>query len=50
VLPTQHGYATANEGLAYGTYVTARAGFESTTLRTKGNDESINEPPRPNNC
>ena len=38
--------ATASEGLAQGPYVAARAGFEPTTLRTKG-DESANEPPRP---
>jgi len=28
--------ATASEGLAQGLYVAARAGFEPTTLRTKG--------------
>src|SRR6218665_359645 len=38
--------ATANEGLAQGPYVVARAGFEPTTLLTKG-VESTNEPPRP---
>ena len=38
--------ATANEGLAQGPYVAARAGFEPATLRSKG-DESTNEPPRP---
>jgi len=37
--------ATVSEGLAQGHYVTARAGFETATLRTKG-DESTNEPPR----
>ena len=37
---------TASKGLAQGPYVAARAGFEPTTLRTKGN-ESTNEPPRP---
>ena len=39
-------WATASEGLAQGTYVAARAGFQPATLRTKG-DESTNEPPRP---
>ena len=38
--------ATASERLAQGPYVAARAGFEPTTLRTKG-DESTNEPPGP---
>ena len=38
--------ATASEGLAQGPYEAAIAGFEPTTLRTKG-DESTNEPPRP---
>ena len=38
--------ATASEGLAQGPYVAASAGFEPTTLRTKG-DESTNQPPRP---
>ena len=33
--------ATASEGLAQGPYVAARAGFEPTTLQTKG-DESTN--------
>ena len=57
-LPTQHGYcagvsreapqATASEVLAQGPYVTARAGFEPATLRTKG-FKSTNEPPRPQN-
>src|SRR6218665_1441295 len=48
----QHGYcvgvsrATASEGLAQGPYPAARAGFEPTTLRTKG-DKSTNKPPRP---
>src|SRR6218665_1331470 len=37
--------ATASEGLAQGPYVAARAGFEPTTLRTKG-VESTNEPLR----
>jgi len=35
--------ATGSEGLAQGPYMAARAGFERTTLRTKG-DESTNEP------
>ena len=38
--------AIASEGLAQGPYMVARAGFEPTTLRTKGN-ESTNEPPYP---
>ena len=38
--------ATVSEGLAQGSYVAARAGFESTTLQTKG-VESTNEPPCP---
>ena len=38
--------ATASEGPAQGPYMEARAGFEPTTVRTKG-DESTNEPPRP---
>ena len=37
--------AAASEGLAQSPYVSARAGFEHTTLRTKG-EESTNEPPR----
>jgi len=37
--------ATASEGLAQGPYVAARAGFEPTILRTKG-DESTNEQPK----
>ena len=55
-LPIQHGYcdefhaeapqATASEGLAKGPYVAARAGFEPTTLRSKGVD-STNAPLRP---
>ena len=50
-LLTQNGYAKApqaiaSEGLAQGPYVAARSGFESMTLRTKG-DEYTNEPPRP---
>jgi len=55
-LPTQRGYCigvsyqstTGNwsEGLAQGPYVAARARFEPTALRTKG-DESTNEPARP---
>ena len=40
--------ATASERLAQGPYVAARAGFEPTTLRTKGG-ESTNEPPCPIN-
>ena len=36
----------ASEGLAQRPYMAARAGFEPTTLQTKG-DESTNEPPRP---
>src|SRR6218665_2370937 len=36
--------STASEGLAQGPYVTARAGFEPRTLRTKF-VESTNEPP-----
>src|SRR6218665_2305038 len=36
--------STASEGLAQGPYVTARAGFEPGTLRTKF-VESTNEPP-----
>ena len=36
--------AIASEGLAQGPYMAARAGFKTTTLRTKG-DESTNEPP-----
>ena len=43
---TEASHLTVSEGLAQGTYVAARVGFEPTTLRTKG-DESINEPPRP---
>ena len=35
--------AIASEGLAQGSYMTAKAGFEPATLRTKGN-ESTNEP------
>jgi len=38
--------ATASEGLAQGPYVTARAGFEPTTLRSTG-VHCTNEPPRP---
>ena len=38
--------ATASEGLAQGPYVAARAGFELTTLRMKG-DKSTNEPSCP---
>ena len=38
--------ATVSEGLAQGPYVAARAGFEHTTLRTKG-AESANVPPHP---
>src|SRR6218665_1032480 len=40
--------ATVIEGLAQGLYVAARAGFEPTTLLTKG-DESTIEPPHPTN-
>ena len=36
--------ATESEGLAQGPCVAARAGFESVTLQTKG-DELTNEPP-----
>jgi len=40
--------ATVSEGLAQGPYVPARAGFEPSTLRSKGFDSSIfNPPPRP---
>ena len=38
--------ATASEGLAQGSYVAARAGFEPTTLQLKGID-STNAPPYP---
>ena len=38
--------ATLSEGLAQGAYVVAKAGFETSTLRTKG-VESTNEPPHP---
>src|SRR6218665_3951363 len=38
--------ATASEGLAQGPYVETRAGFEPTTIRSKGID-STNSPPRP---
>ena len=38
--------ATASEGLSQGHYEAARAGFEPTTLRTKG-VESTNAPPHP---
>ena len=37
--------ATASEGLAQGSYVAARVGFEPVTLRMKG-VESTNAPPR----
>jgi len=37
--------ATASEGLAQGPCMAARAGFEDTTLRTKG-DKSTNVPRR----
>ena len=37
-------HATVSEGLAQSAYVAARAGFEPTTLRSKG-IESTNEPP-----
>src|SRR6218665_505910 len=39
---------TISEGLAQGPYVAAKAGFEHTTLRSKGID-STNAPPRPTN-
>ena len=51
----QHGYcvrvshSTASEVLAQGPYVTAKEGFELTTLQMKGY-ESTNEPPRPVIC
>ena len=38
--------ATASDGLARGPYVAARAGFEPTTLRSKGSD-STNASPHP---
>ena len=38
--------ATASEGLAHGSYVAARAGFEAAILRTK-DAESASMPPRP---
>ena len=38
--------APASEGLAQGPYMAARAGFDPTTLRSKGID-STNTPPRP---
>ena len=38
--------ATMSEGLAQGSYVVARVGFEPATLQTKGNELTI-EPPRP---
>ena len=41
--------AYASEGLAQGSYVAARAGFEPMTLRMKG-DESTIEPPHPGSC
>jgi len=54
-LPTHRGYCVevsrrsatgiAVENLAQGPYVAARAEFEPTTFRTKG-DESTDEPPR----
>src|SRR6218665_62990 len=40
--------ATASEGFAQGPYVAAKAGFEPTTLGSKGN-ESTNESPCPTN-
>ena len=40
--------ATVNKGLAQGPYVMSKAGFEPTTLQTKG-DASTNEPPHPTN-
>src|SRR6218665_2218332 len=42
-LPLQ---ATVSEGLAQGPYVAARAGFEPTTLQSKGFNSTI-APPRP---
>ena|SRR6218665_1170332 len=41
--------ATASEGLAQGPYMVARAGFESTTLRSTDID-STNEPHTPHAC
>src|SRR6218665_863801 len=38
--------ATVNEGLAHGSYLAARQGFEPATFRTKG-VESTDKPPRP---
>ena len=38
--------ATLSEGLTQGQYLAARAGFEPTTLRSKGID-STNAPPGP---
>ena len=38
--------ATVSEGLAKSSYVAARAGFEPSTLQSKGID-STNAPPRP---
>ena len=38
--PKRHNCATVSEGLAQGPYVAARAGFEPTTLRTKGIDST----------
>ena len=42
---TEAPQTTATEGLAQGPYMAARAGFETTTLQTKGNESTI-EPPR----
>ena len=40
--------ATVSEGLAQGSYLAARVGFESTTLRSTDIDSRpTNEPPRP---
>ena len=41
--------ATVSQELAKSPYVAARAGFELTTIRTKG-DESTNEPPLSTIC
>ena|SRR6218665_3342546 len=45
--PKRHRQLRVSEGLVQGPYVAARAGFEPTTLRTKG-AESTNEPHAPN--
>src|SRR6218665_3638579 len=41
--------STASEGLGPGPYVAVRAGFEPTTIRSKGIN-STNAPPRPVSC